>query len=501
MKGVFYLVSERERERERQYHSYYTMLTYTQQQQHTYRDPQTMYRTYYTHYYPFDAIVRFITCNKPLEYSPQYRDLRFECLQWSSCSGNNTGAISKHNHWSKKHFDRRNAAFLRAHIQADLPQSIHISSLIPLRIDPVQFLAVEASPQTMQKRKRMAIEYDTATTNNSRSNSADNKFVSPLRESHEADFVHLIPGALKELVFDIDVPDFHRFCRCTDTTRVEGPSRLLCDTCWLHLEGTYFIMLFVLCHQLGYARHNVMCVFSGGKGLHFFVNASRAMNLDDTQRLFLHDTLNIRNGSGAQTESNGDMALFDWIAQAASRDLSDQLERLFHETVLVRRNLLVREPGFTRWVLEKLKRHYPSVHMQVASRWSELAQMRQNDADASVVMWSLLKTFEVYRERSDDSGETRSRVRPTLFLVYRLYYPMIDKMPMKMNHAIKLPFSINAKSGNVSLPVDAAFIEASDKATRIVHIEALYDAHRAQCETPPLFQRGMEILDEWLCHY
>jgi DNA primase catalytic subunit len=459
---------------------------------------QQQYQTYYTHYYPFELITRFITCNRPDTLSPQYRDLRFECKRWVSphfFHAQQQQQRKESDLMSKKYFDRRTPQLLRAQVMKELPQSIHIGSLVPLQLDQSQFV-VTPQQQQQPRRKRISLaEEGLGATTTTTMGQPD--WVSPLHETDYAgsDHIHFMTAVEKELAFDIDVPEFDRFCECCDTRSggggTEETRRMLCDTCWLHIEGAYFIVLFLLTKQLGYERHNVMCVFSGGKGLHFFVNDRRAMQLDEAQRLFIHDTLAIPNG----VKERGDSQLFTWILRDTNQALSERLEQLFHDNVLVRRDLLAgHESPFRRWVLNKLYRHYPAVHNQVQRRWDAMT------GSNSVDLWQVLKKFEVYRERS---GEARADVRPSLFLIYRLYYPMIDKSPMKMSHSVKLPFSVHSKTGNVALPVSDEFITANDKLSQLVSLDTLTatGSRVQQKRVPPLFARGTTILDEWLGHY
>ena len=427
-----------------------------------------VYRAYYVHLYPFDQIMRFITCDRVDEHSPQYRDLRFECKRGG-------GGAETDEMISKKYFDRRTRQLFHAQLMRDLPQSIHISTLVPLQLDQTKF---GGEP----RRKRSAL---VAMTND---DDYSHSHTPLLKETHSnaEDYLHCVQAIEKELVFDIDGPDFDRFCPCVGGGGGEA-QRMLCDTCWLHIEGTYWIALFILTSVLGYERRHLMCVFSGGKGIHWFVNARRAMTLDDQQRLFIHETITMKE----------DSQLMTWIVRDSTRELSDGLEELFHNNVLVRRNLLAGgvESPFRQWVLNKLYRHYPSVYNQVKKRWDKAT----DDTVSSTHLWSILKTFEVYRERG--GGDARSQVRPSLFLIYRLYYPMIDKGPMKLAKSVKLPFSIHSKTGNIALPVSADFMQSNDKLAQIVTLEDLYTAHTQRQPMPPLFTQGVALLTQWLDQY
>lgn len=90
--------------------------------------------------------------------------------------------------------------------------------------------------------------------------------------------------ARRELVIDIDLTDYKTrsyFCACKDT---------LCTQCWLLIEvgAALFQVICTERYQLG----PMLCVFSGGKGCHFWWGSSQVYTLLPIQLKMLHDTLN-----------------------------------------------------------------------------------------------------------------------------------------------------------------------------------------------------------------
>ena len=465
-----------------------------QQKQQDY-NTQSVYRVYYTHFYPFKSITRALTCGLQADTtaSPQYRDLRFECVNWND----------PNTHWSKKHFDRRNTNLLRAHIMSDLPQSIHIGQFMPLLQLDMKQCSVPPTGSNDQTRSRVPQKNKCAFYGPSTTGTNSPEYVSPLHETRGSGYAHFVTP-LKELVFDIDVPGFHRFCPCVDDMG-DNIRTTLCPTCGLHIEGACVIMQFILTEQLGYELRHLMCVFSGGKGIHCFVNAPRAMSLNETQRLFIYDAIQLSGsgnnaGTGNGKNESGDRPLFAWIRIMATHDLSHRLKRLFRDNVLVARNLLMdRNSRFSAWALNKLQRYYPAVYRQVAPVWE--AQRQRADC-SSLDMWDTLRAFEVYRDRSEAGDwDFKGAVKPSLFLIYRLYYPMVDKAPLRMSHAIKLPFSIHGKTGALALPMDASFLSAPDWTRQICHVNALYEAHTRGRPVPESFKRGIELFNDWIDQY
>ena len=374
---------------------------------------------------------------------------------------------------SKMRFNRMDEQWLRQQLVYLLPMTIHVIGLLLLHLAPESF-----DHNLSAKRKR-----DEPTIGEPEQQ--QQQYVVPIYDTHHRDFVHFVP-LYKELVFDLDVHDFDRFCECAAHGR-----KTLCHDCWLHIEGAYFVMRFILTRLFGYAEANILTVFSGGKGIHCFVNDARAMRLTQEQRFFMYDTIRVESGKNHTNEMAADASLCAWITKYATADLTQRLESLFLSHVVASRNLFVTCAAFRRWVIDKLALHYPVTHsLLLKSReWQDVT------TDSSLV-WATLQALEIYEYNSGGNKIGASR-----FLVYRLFYPIIDKGPLDMSHSIKLPFSIHITTRNIALPIDQAFIESHDKESQIVTLEALYSTHITRRPVPPLFTRGVALLQEWLPLY
>lgn len=402
--------------------------------------------------YPLKMIYRLITCNQPSVVSPQCRIMRLE-----SYRANSVTEVE-----SRMRFVRTDEACLRQNMTWILPLSIHIIGLVTLHLT---LGTTDATRMLTNKRK---VDDD---------GTEDTSLLRPqsLNMTEHRDFVHFVP-IMKELVFDLDVHDFDRFCPCVAAKR-----KTLCGTCWLHMEGAYLIMHFMLTHLFGYNSANILTVFSGGKGLHFFVNDIRAMTLTESQRFFIHEVMSIPNQI--------DTPLSEWIHRFASPDLSHRLEALFTNTVLQARDLFVTSPGFRHWFEQTLLRYYPATHSNLTKTDTWL-----NPSTPSHVIWQLLKTLEIY------DYHTKTRVKPSLFIIYRLYFPVIDKAPLELSHSIKLPFSIHTTTRHIALPINLSFIENPDKSS-LVSLENVCAAHVNSQPLPSLFTTGITLLEDWLNTY
>lgn len=91
--------------------------------------------------------------------------------------------------------------------------------------------------------------------------------------------------ALRELVFDIDASEYDgdarvRTCACAGTKNV-------CWQCWLHMELAAAVIDDALTVRMGVPRAHVLWVWSGGRGLHVWVNALAVLTLTPAERTSL----------------------------------------------------------------------------------------------------------------------------------------------------------------------------------------------------------------------
>lgn len=440
---------------------------------------------YVTEIYPFELILRFITCNKPEDVSPQCREMRLEGFSMRpdpSGKWDYDRSIQSRFHITK--FNRKNATNLKEVLCVKRPLAIHIKNFITLNLEKETFNSNNhTTVNTTLKRK----PNDTAFADKARYELLNQE--KPLVESRGREYTHYVTQC-KELVFDVDVPDFDRFCDCAATQR-----KTLCATCWLHIEGCYFIMNFIFTAIFGYPQANLLYVFSGGKGLHCFNNDPRAMALNQEQRDTIFNYVKIGK--------EDDMALCQWIVSNATPELSKRLEALFRSHVLVSRDLL-RQLAFRRWVALKIDKYYPSTYQSIRTRWcldDANAFTFNTHENVSLKLWDMVVEHARYEHYNVDNA--MSVVTAPLFIIYRVYYPIIDPGPLLMTHEIKLPFSIHATTMNIALPIDQAFIETTDKSSLMLTLDQLCQYYRRikPGQLPPQYSNAMAITDEWLKMY
>lgn len=310
--------------------------------------------------------------------------------------------------------------------------------------------------------------------------------------------------AQKELVFDMDITDFYRFCECRGVKR-------LCPVCWCQIQGASLILQYLLEEVMGYARDHCLWVFSGGKGLHCFVNEPSAMRLGDKEREQLHKRLAIVMGDDAR------LIAFVTTLNRSAPDFVARMERFFLEQVLQEQDLFSlpvftgdgeQEESFLLFCLRHLRSRHPALYHHVKGAWDAMASSPVNKKarlgtdgksgggeSLSVRMWKILLELESLCKTPGVF------YRPSHFLMVRLFYPMIDKGPLMLSHQTKLPFSVHSLTHNVSLPLAQEAIMRMDIMKDPLSVEQLCRHFKTNKSVPFVFGEGAHLLEDWLGMY
>ncbi len=296
----------------------------------------------------------------------------------------------------------------------------------------------------------------------------------------------------KELVFDIDITDYTRFCPCNEIKR-------LCSSCWLHIEGSYLILKYILTQQLGYNEKELLWVFSGSKGIHCFVNSKRALSLSGPERVVLKQLVTI-----GKTD---DTKLKAFILSIKDQMFLNKIGLFFHEKVIKKRDLLQYE-AFEKFCISILKLHYNSIASLVENAWKRIDASHEEEQNQKVqkTTQSTSKNAEplsakkwrtiLSLEKTQQQSLTKNNPLPSHFIAFKLLYPQIDPQPLIMKHLIKLPFSIHSKTTNIALPIEEKSILDCDPTTAFISLTQLLENPES-----PLFLRSIEILKKWVENY
>lgn len=286
----------------------------------------------------------------------------------------------------------------------------------------------------------------------------------------------------KEVVFDIDLTDFHRFCEC-------GDKKQICSICWLHIEGSVLILSHFLLEVLQYNESNILWVFSGGKGVHCIVNNITSLDLSDSERVRLHKQVSI--------SKEDDNAIKDFTEEKARDhpDFMKVLEKHFLENVVQKRKLL-ENPNFISFCVTRLISHFKAFTHALEKAWDNydagmITKKRKilNSMTVSESKWNILCELE---------KELRCPIKPSQFIIIRLFHPIIDLGPLRIKHKFKMPFSIHGTTGNVSLPVRKETLLTTDMVEHPLTLKKLLERRDPEMDR---YADAAKILLEWVDRY
>lgn len=286
---------------------------------------------------------------------------------------------------------------------------------------------------------------------------------------HLGQLRHASGTRTKEVVIDLDVTDFQRFCGC---------GKGACALCWLHIEGASLVLHHILTCQLGLRDANLLWVLSGRKGLHCLVNDARYVAFDDGQRARFAAFLSCQTWSRLKA-----------FAAHLTRQTRQEWLAIFRARCVVARRLLEID-AFQTHVLDVLREHCPPLLDATRRAWRH--------APDSEARWDALLQLE----QQHFGG--RSDVRPALLLMLRAFYPVVDGGPLRLGHLSKAPFSVHTSTGRVALPVERQAIldyALPEQQLTLADVCAHYraasvDGHEDCVE--PRFAAGALLLDTWL---
>lgn len=308
----------------------------------------------------------------------------------------------------------------------------------------------------------------------------------------------------KELVFDLDITDFERYCSCRGIKR-------LCPICWIQMQGASLILEHILQYTMGYRKENRMWIFSGGKGLHCFINAEMAMKLGDDERKQLYKRFFIGQSDDIR------LAAFVTTLSTKYPEFLKQVRHFFITHMIKGVDIFALAPfrmredspieeSFESFCLRHLRTHHGPLAQLVKGTWEGLTPKSVTTEDGEALKrqrvehnisskkWRALQQLEELRQ--DTTGYA-----PSDFLAMRLIYPMIDEGPLKIGHQIKLPFSVHHKSKNVALPLTHETIMKMDIRLDVLPVSVLCESKRNKKPLPDSFTTGLEIANQWVEEY
>ncbi|ELP92486.1 DNA primase small subunit, putative [Entamoeba invadens IP1] len=218
---------------------------------------------------------------------------------------------------------------------------------------------------------------------------------------------------LREFVIDIDMDEYNdvRYC-CKGAT--------VCPKCWPLLVSASNLLNFVLVTHFGF-KH-VLTVFSGRRGLHFWVCDRSAMEMSDLTRNYVVQYLNLFEAKNVNEKGES------FVIVKRQHDLFDTAFDIL-------------EPIFGKYCTDQ-----------------EIF-CNQNRRDRFLRLIGDAKSRSLLQEKGDNlTWEVVRKVITTPLdlqkIVFTYLYPRLDiNVSTKLNHLLKAPFCIHPGTGKVCVPI------------------------------------------------
>lgn len=268
-----------------------------------------------------------------------------------------------------------------------------------------------------------------------------------------------------EVVLDIDLTDFTRYCDC-------GEKKQACGQCWLHIEGTQLLLRYLLCHVLLVEERHLLWVFSGKKGIHCVCNDPRLCVTDANARKRLIALLR-RDTTDTLWQ----------LAQELPSDVALQVEQLFERRAITHARALLAVPAFRKHCLTLVRQYCPALYNTLVQSWA--------GAPDSVRDWAALKALQ------GNQGQTAV----TLLIALTVFYPRIDSGPLEMNHKYKAPFSVHGDTQRVALPMVREALISDTLPAQALTLGDLVRHYRRTGQRCAHFDASVCEFERWLTHY
>jgi DNA primase small subunit len=274
----------------------------------------------------------------------------------------------------------------------------------------------------------------------------------------------------KELVIDVDLKDVTlRTCECIHATdgnkcsncglafrnfsqfssvgfcecKWENFSNKLCQSCW-HFAQLYVTVL-DYCLRNIWGFRNFEFVFSGGKGFHCWILDKQAKSFTAEERVEFVESL--------QPWTNPSKRIFlkderHYMDPVFGNDFNGFILPLFIEKIINTgvfdiTHIATKTLLFNLYPIDETNERLVNAFMTCIDTCLQLAN--------APAVWELLMkfTFEEYPEF--DAILIRRKI------VYSYIFPVIDeRITTKIEHLIKIPFSLHPNTGFISIPLSAA---------------------------------------------
>jgi DNA primase small subunit len=246
----------------------------------------------------------------------------------------------------------------------------------------------------------------------------------------------------KELVFDIDLTDYNDIRRCCSGVEI-------CSKCWPLMTAAIKVIYDILSTDFGY--QHILVVFSGRRGVHFWIADPKAKALSQDARSAIVDYLTVYMGKNGNALTGG-------IKFHPTLDRSYQILKPYFGNMCTDQGWL--ENLDTKSESKILKFFDPAVREE----FHFLAE-----GAISLSTWEKIEDkveqlqIKLRKEKFKNYSLVSSLQTVLPRIVFAHIYPRLDvNVSKQLNHLLKAPFCIHPKTGKVCVPIDPEKVDDFD---------------------------------------
>ena len=224
----------------------------------------------------------------------------------------------------------------------------------------------------------------------------------------------------RELVFDIDINDFQEVRTCCEGAKI-------CPKCWKFMSCAMKCLNKIFRDNFGFK--DILTVFSGRRGVHFWICDSKAISLESKVRKSIVQYLNIIELLDSNKISNPTPLISDIFSDCEEYFMNYIYEEqnIFYDSKLKQKIISIID-----------KDHYDGIS-------KKLLTLKGNSYDK----WKVIK--ELAFSNSKKKFQEKSMYKK---LILTFTFPRLDSnVTIGLNHLLKTPFSIHPGTGLISVPI------------------------------------------------
>lgn len=248
-----------------------------------------------------------------------------------------------------------------------------------------------------------------------------------------------ITPIFRELVFDIDINDYNEVRTCCDDSNH-------CLKCWKFVTiGMKFVDK-TLKEDFGFK--NIIWFFSGGRGVHCWVNDPAYLNLDNNERALIVKYL---------SDFKFSLSNKNYLNTSEDREKFKSITNQYKDIISSNNNYLIElveyfEEDFYNFIEQIPILNLINTIPEDAKKIYEFFDKNKNNPDTELLYYTFKK--ELKNIKFDNINNLNSLQAWKCNLILSLCHPRLDQnVSIGMNHLLKSPFCIHPRTKNVCIPI------------------------------------------------